>query len=341
MSSRLSRPRRTKVYDCNYSMGERYYRPVVDDLDRKYSTRGHIAEAAAAADASINSLRSAMSENESSLNTSLRRSAARAMEDNEEEIVRRRPASSLMEDYDSIFDSRVNSDSMSRSRALIKASMDESEDDTIQHNLKRLRAARAARQAIEDEVDTTITSKSLRRNLSDNFSEKVLGTVGLKHSDIAKARVDLADDAINRRVLKVIQTTTTTGQTEENPSWTRWCKMSDAPGDDYDEQSFTRARRAARARMADLEAEVGNDRAADAAAERARKTRARLADIEDEMEALAIRGAQREKRAADLKAFIQENETGTDVSNNTSAKSSMRVKKFSSSLQSEKKTVTF
>uniref|UniRef100_A0A1B6CCA2 Uncharacterized protein n=2 Tax=Clastoptera arizonana TaxID=38151 RepID=A0A1B6CCA2_9HEMI len=33
------RPRRTKVYDCNYNIGERYYKPTLDSLDRKYSGR--------------------------------------------------------------------------------------------------------------------------------------------------------------------------------------------------------------------------------------------------------------------------------------------------------------
>lgn len=31
----LSRPR-TKVYDCNYNIGEGYYKPMMDHLDRKY-----------------------------------------------------------------------------------------------------------------------------------------------------------------------------------------------------------------------------------------------------------------------------------------------------------------
>ncbi|XP_044596653.1 uncharacterized protein LOC123273312 isoform X2 [Cotesia glomerata] len=34
----LSRPR-TRVYDCNYDKGESYYKPMMDHLDRKYSTR--------------------------------------------------------------------------------------------------------------------------------------------------------------------------------------------------------------------------------------------------------------------------------------------------------------
>lgn len=32
----LSRPR-TRVYDCNYNIGEKYYKPMVEQLDRKYS----------------------------------------------------------------------------------------------------------------------------------------------------------------------------------------------------------------------------------------------------------------------------------------------------------------
>lgn len=33
----LSRPR-TRVYDCNYNAGEKYYKPMVEQLDRKYSS---------------------------------------------------------------------------------------------------------------------------------------------------------------------------------------------------------------------------------------------------------------------------------------------------------------
>lgn len=34
----LSRPR-TRIYDANYNIGENYYRPALDRLDRKYSGR--------------------------------------------------------------------------------------------------------------------------------------------------------------------------------------------------------------------------------------------------------------------------------------------------------------
>lgn len=36
-SSALRGPRRTRVYDCNYNMGESYYKPTIDSLDRKYN----------------------------------------------------------------------------------------------------------------------------------------------------------------------------------------------------------------------------------------------------------------------------------------------------------------
>lgn len=34
----LSRPR-TRVYGCNYDKGESYYKPTIENLDRKYSAR--------------------------------------------------------------------------------------------------------------------------------------------------------------------------------------------------------------------------------------------------------------------------------------------------------------
>lgn len=30
-------PRRTRVYDCNYNLGERYYKSALDNLDKKYN----------------------------------------------------------------------------------------------------------------------------------------------------------------------------------------------------------------------------------------------------------------------------------------------------------------
>lgn len=36
-SSALRGPRRTRVYDCNYNMGESYYKPAIENLDRKYN----------------------------------------------------------------------------------------------------------------------------------------------------------------------------------------------------------------------------------------------------------------------------------------------------------------
>ncbi len=37
----LSRPR-TRVYDCNYNIGEKYYKPMVEQLDRKYSGKSSL-----------------------------------------------------------------------------------------------------------------------------------------------------------------------------------------------------------------------------------------------------------------------------------------------------------
>jgi hypothetical protein len=38
MASRRG-PRRTRVYDANYSIGESYYKSALDNLDRKYSAK--------------------------------------------------------------------------------------------------------------------------------------------------------------------------------------------------------------------------------------------------------------------------------------------------------------
>lgn len=59
---------------------------------------------------------------------------------------------------------------------------------------------------------------------------------------------------------------------------------------------------------------------ASAAASRAKQTKARLHDLESEMEELAERKAKRERRAAALKALVNETATDTDVQQSTISK---------------------
>ncbi|XP_063235964.1 uncharacterized protein LOC134538509 [Bacillus rossius redtenbacheri] len=258
MSSRpiLSRPRRTKVYDCNYDMGERYYRPVVDGLDRKYGGGG----GASLLDGEL-------------FAPAPRRSLLREASPPRA----RRPASALLDEHDAVFDSR--------GRAL--GPLGDDADREFDASLKRIKDSRAAsRAAFREEVESVTR---------DSFADKMLGSVGLR------AAAD-EDSVLKRRVLKV-----STEEELEAPSLTKWSALKTAR------------------READ---DLGG-----AAEARARKSRARLADLDAEMEDMAERSAARDKRSADLRAFMAEAEA---VGSRQEAGSTVRVR----AVKTEKK-VTF
>ncbi|KAK7864925.1 hypothetical protein R5R35_008727 [Gryllus longicercus] len=171
MSLRPQRTRRTKVYDCNYDIGQRYYKPVVDDLDRKYSGR----TSADSPGSGLGSLRSALEEAESSLGSSSARRAAReaSAEEREESVSsRRRQLSSLMDDFDNIYESRGSrTTGASSSRSALAAIEDGDEESTPS---SRLRAARARAQAIEDEFSSSMSSSLSSRKAKSglDYSEK-------------------------------------------------------------------------------------------------------------------------------------------------------------------------
>lgn len=310
MSRRVfSRPR-TKVYDANYNMGESYYKSALDGIDKKYGRLGSSEPAGAMA-----ALRASL-DRESSRPTEVPSPRAMTREAEADEFFddfakRKTQAASMLGEFDSLFESRVKNglaNEKGPARAM-KAFEDEIEED-LASSMKRLKAVKAAREAADEIEDLEASSKRSLRSKMD-FSDKLMDSVGLS----GKARAALEEEAVTgkRRVLKITATSTTATESSEGDNLTRWTALKSGPG-----------------RRSTLEEEAGES----AAAARARKSRAMLDDIEAEMQAIAERGAAREKRVRDLKALVGENE----ASSLENLHSTMRIK---NSIQSEKKMVSY
>ncbi|XP_075229047.1 uncharacterized protein LOC142328839 isoform X2 [Lycorma delicatula] len=291
----LSRPR-TRVYDCNYNLGERYYKPVVDSLDRKYggglSDRLNIVE---------------------------------------EPISRSSP-----------FESRP-------SRSTANNIEDDFESDVVS-SIQRLKASRAARQELEDELDALATERNMKKRgaalaaaresiLEDDldsamlgrkkkgfFQDQLLDTIGVNNKlqkslaeesiasfkKKAQTAIDEFDEETPQRGLSVIrrggrnEATLRRGILSGNavcvrvPRLTKWTALKTGSLTEQLEESVDE--KAARAR--------------------ARQSRARLVDLDAEMDALVERGAAREKRIQGLKSLLSETSSGSEeTSSNIQVKS--------------------
>lgn len=123
----LSRPR-TRVYDCNYNAGEKYYKSMVDQLDRKYSGTSSLP----------------------SFTTPPFTSRIRDDDDFPSKSIRRpSPFSSASSDFESSLSER-----RSRLNGETRSLEDDLEDEivTSMKKLKVLRAAKAA--SVEEELNT-------------------------------------------------------------------------------------------------------------------------------------------------------------------------------------------
>lgn len=299
----LGRPRRTKVYDCNYTAGERYYKPVVDSLDRKTRPAGRISSPD-----NFQPLRSAIAAEEAEIPT-FRRQTSRLDDEFDIEEPRRNVNTALMDEFDSIFENRNTAFRGKRSPNRNLRTLEDEADQEISSHLKRVRETRAARPTLEEEFETETTSRSSKKRQNVAFQEKLLNSVGVKNTDIEKARLAIEEDPFfKKRTLRV-----TSEDDEEAPSLTKWTALHRRSQLDGESEDF-----------------------GSAAAARARKTRSRLLDLDTEIEELADRSAAREKRVAQLRALVKQNEANAVE---PSAASSRVVQR--ATIRSEKKTVTF
>lgn len=153
----------------------------------------------------------------------------------------------------------------------------------------------------EDMVYDIRGQRTNRRNLADDFASEVASTTrrfkakaaslsyDTKHTDELRKSMERHDIKDTKKIIEDADTgykrrskflSDTDG--ERNAAMTRWSKLPD------------------------IETDLPSS-----AANRARQTKARLENLESEMEEMAERQAKRERRAAALRAFVNENSSTT------------------------------
>ncbi|XP_031367543.1 uncharacterized protein LOC102677806 isoform X1 [Apis dorsata] len=278
----LSRPR-TRVYGCNYDKGESYYKPMVDHLDRKYSSRPLFSEPR-------NSLADEIAARRGDIGTrdlsAPRNSPLGRDLDLESDPSIRGPqlptlpssatADNLFapEDEDVVYDSRGQ-----RSRRRFADNFANDVVATTQHLKAKLAAI-----GLEDEVEAAL-GRSRRARRDDEDRDENGNTAGRNLWRDVKSIGEEAEATFKRRS-KMFDEIADRSSEDGRPLLAKWSKLM----------------------MDDNE----NSIAASAAAARAKQTKARLNDLESEMEELAERQAKRERRAAALRALINENIADTE-----------------------------
>lgn len=129
---------------------------------------------------------------------------------------------------------------------------------------------------LEDELEASTAAGQARRSNADLLENAVTFRKG------ARTAIEDAESGLKRRSRLLDEMERTD---DAKPAFTRWSKLINED-DDLIQTS--------------------------AAASRAKQTKARLHDLESEMEELAERQAKRERRAAALRALVNENATATD-----------------------------
>jgi len=290
------------VYDCNYTAGERYYKPVVESLDRRTGSGGRISSPD-----TFQTLRSQLAAEEAEIPT-FRRQTPRLDDELDIEEPRRNTNSALLGEFDSIFENRSRGVRGERPPSMNLRTLEDEADQEISSYLKRVRETKTARPTLEDEFEDEATPRGSKRRQVIDFQEKLLNSVGVKNSEVDKARLAIEEDPFfKKRTLRV-----TSEDDEEAPSLTKWTVLNRRSQLDGESEDFG------------------------SAAARARKTRSRLMDLDNEIEELAGRSAAREKRVAQLRALVKENEANAVEPIASGSRVIQRA-----TIRAEKKTVTF
>lgn len=190
MSRPFSRPR-TRIYNVNYNIGENYYRPTIDRLDRKYSGRP-VSPAPA-----------------SSLPRDVHERHERAFQDEDLSTARQRASKHITESH--AFDARASNMS-ARAMDLIENDIDEETASKLQ----RIRANRKV--ALLDDIDVDSTMNGIVSRRMKERSDKILDSVGITAIDVSK--LPREDVLYKRRTLKV------TMDTSGGEDMTKWSKVS-------------------------------------------------------------------------------------------------------------------
>lgn len=227
------------MYDCNYNIGEKYYRPMVDKLDRKYG----------AGSTNSNSFASSLIDDFPSHRLY---SGGRSFD-----------LESLPERRSATGGGRTQNGRSTTSNTAEEEDLEEN----IMKSMKKLKALRAARSVSADGDDFGINGLSLNGSSSSSaangfssrqqqkkldFSSKILDSVGLN----GRAYDDLEEEILKKRTVKIPSLFD-----EESSSFaTKWSKLKDstfgeATASAGELAAMARARQS-RARLADIDNEI-------------------------------------------------------------------------------------
>ncbi|XP_031849602.1 uncharacterized protein LOC116434881 isoform X2 [Nomia melanderi] len=295
----LSRPR-TRVYGCNYDKGESYYKPMVDHLDRKYSGRPLFPEPRTSLADEIAASRNDLGSRD--LSGPRSNTLNRDLDLEIDPLIRNPQLPSISNDP--LFDENeeiVYDSRGQRSRRRLAENFVNDVTATTQHLKAKLAAI-----GLDEEVDAALTKplRRLQRQEQDTL-DSGLFSARKDVKEMMKSTFEDAEAASYKRRSKIIDDVDLVG---EKPMLMKWTKLINE-----------------------------EDTLPSAAATRARQTKARLNDLESEMEELSERQAKRERRAAALRALI--NETAAE-NESIQEQSSLLSKKVSIRERSEKH-VTF
>ncbi|XP_022903516.1 uncharacterized protein [Onthophagus taurus] len=274
MSSRpiLSRPR-TRIYDANYNIGENYYKPTIDRLDRKYYRPITPPPRLTAVPQDI------LDRHE------------KAFMDEDLPSFRRRAEKTITEP--TLFDSRGG-----RISAAALAAED-AFDEEISSAVQRIRASKKV--AVIDDIDMESTAGSLLNRRIKDRADKLLDTVGIVEVQPQKKEDEYV---VKRRSLRF---TKTEDDGVDSKELTKWTPIKSDRGVFEEEMAAKQRASATKARLNEIEEEMNALADKQAARERrAARLKAILAEAQTDSEenASAVQSvrisARKEKRTIEM-----------------------------------------
>ncbi|XP_017774879.1 PREDICTED: uncharacterized protein LOC108564226 [Nicrophorus vespilloides] len=270
MSRPFSRPR-TRIYDVNYNIGENYYRPAIDRLDRKYSGRP------------LSPTR------QTSIPRDIIDRHEKAFQDEDLPTARARASKHITEA--NMFDSRGG---IMKAMEMVENNIDEETASKLQ----RIRANKKV--SIIDDIDMDQTMNNIKARRIKDRADKMLDSVGITTVDKSSRSVDKSSRAVDegvsykRSTLKV-----TMDSSADNKDLTKWSKLSST--EEKDSGASLRAKQSM-ARLNELEDEMSAlQEKAQIRERRAARLRAIVAEAAEESEVCTgstMRVSSRQKKEA-------------------------------------------
>jgi len=271
-SRRFSRPR-TRIYDVNYNIGNSYYQPTIDRLDRKVLGRP-ISPAP----------------RQSSVPADLLERHERAFADEDLDTARSRASKRISEA--NAFDVRS-----SISKALEMVGNDMDEETALK--LQRIRANKKV--SVIDDIDLDQTMNNIKARRIKDRAEQMLDSVGISTIDNTERNKKLNDITYTRRALKVTVDQSGGQETGDSVKWTKFDGgMSAALDDSIANAAALRAKKS-RARLSELEDEMAEMAEKSQVRERrAARLRQMVSETKEcsEQQTSSVRSSGRSKREA-------------------------------------------